>query len=77
MGKRGKPPPNISPLRGPCEGCPDRSIECHASCSAYRAYVDKCEELRRGRFEHFDAVSFQKQVYEPVRKRVLRARRKK
>lgn len=36
-------------FKSPCYGCTERSAECHSTCDRYKAYTDKCAEVRAER----------------------------
>lgn len=36
-------------IDGPCHGCGERVIGCHASCERYKAYSAACEKERKSR----------------------------
>ena len=33
-------------MKAPCQDCPDRKVGCHAFCNKYKAFKQKCDELR-------------------------------
>jgi hypothetical protein len=33
-------------MKAPCQDCTDREVGCHSSCDKYKAFKQKCDELR-------------------------------
>lgn len=43
-------------MDAPCKDCPDRMINCHATCEKYKAYDKERQEIRKQKER--DAISY-------------------
>lgn len=40
---------SLSPVKGPCQGCPVRTVGCHGTCEEYAAFRAECDALAEER----------------------------